>query len=114
MDAICLLQEASQKAKVVELPNQQGGCAGSEAVCTRWNSWFDAVKYHTKHVHLYRDFLLAEDSTAIAVKNILSLVETEGADPHSQANLHLRGLLQTDDIPDHPGRNPQTHSSVCI
>lgn len=38
----------------------------------------------------------------------------EGADPHSQVNLHLRDLLQTDDSPDHPGRNPQTHSSVCI
>nr|XP_057913311.1 uncharacterized protein LOC131107370 [Doryrhamphus excisus] len=48
-----------------------------EAVCTRWNSWFEAVKYHTKHVHQYRDFLLAEESTAMAVTNILSLVETE-------------------------------------
>lgn len=48
-----------------------------EAVCTRWNSWFEAVKYHAEHVHLYRQFFLSEESTAMAVKNILSQLETE-------------------------------------
>ena len=38
-----------------------------EAVCTRWNSWFEAVRYHAAHVHLYRQFLLAE-STGMAIK----------------------------------------------
>lgn len=49
-----------------------------EAVCTRWNSWFEAVKYHAEHVHLYRQFLLSEESTSMAVKNILGqILETE-------------------------------------
>lgn len=86
----------------------------SEAVSTRWNSWFGAVKCHAEHVHLYRQFLLAE-STGMAVRNILSQLETgDGADPHSQANLHFRNLLQTNDIPDHPGGNSLTYSSDCI
>ncbi len=48
--------------------------APPEAVCTRWNSWFEAVKYHAEYVHLYREFLLAEETTAT---NALSQVETE-------------------------------------
>ncbi|XP_036978819.1 uncharacterized protein LOC119033181 [Acanthopagrus latus] len=48
-----------------------------EAVCTRWNSWFEAVRYHAEHVHLYRQFLLAEESTGMAVRNVLSQLETE-------------------------------------
>lgn len=48
-----------------------------EAVCTRWNSWFEAIKYHAEHVHLYRLFFLSEESTGMAVKNILSQLETE-------------------------------------
>lgn len=48
-----------------------------EAVCTRWNSWFEAFNYHTKHVHLYREFLFAEESTAMADTNVLSQVETD-------------------------------------
>lgn len=48
-----------------------------EAVSSRWNTWFEAVKYHAEHVHLYREFLLAEKSSSQAVTNILSLLETE-------------------------------------
>eukprot|EP00063_Salmo_salar_P042563 XP_014017398.1 PREDICTED: uncharacterized protein LOC106580644 isoform X2 [Salmo salar] len=48
-----------------------------EAVSSRWNSWYEAVKYHTEHVHLYREFLLAEKSASQAVTNILSQLETE-------------------------------------
>lgn len=43
---------------------------------TRWNSWFEAVKYHADHVHLYNDFFTAVKSSAQAVKNILELLET--------------------------------------
>lgn len=32
----------------------------------------ESVQYHAKHVHLYKEFFLAE-----AVKNILELVETD-------------------------------------
>nr|XP_023672281.1 uncharacterized protein LOC111846387 [Paramormyrops kingsleyae] len=48
-----------------------------EAVSTRWNTWFEAVKYHAEHVHLYREFFLAENSSSQAVTNILSLLEKE-------------------------------------
>ena len=48
-----------------------------EYVSSRWNSWFEAVKYHAEHVHLYRVFLLAEKSSSMAVTNILSQVDTE-------------------------------------
>ncbi|KAI7804100.1 hypothetical protein IRJ41_023986 [Triplophysa rosa] len=47
------------------------------AVNTRWNSWFEAVKYHAEHVHIYKEFLLAENLSSQAVTNILNLVETE-------------------------------------
>jgi hypothetical protein len=48
-----------------------------EAVSSRWNSSFEAVKYHAEHVHLYREFLLAEKSSSQAVRNLLSQLETE-------------------------------------
>ncbi|KAK1889393.1 Phosphoglucosamine mutase, partial [Dissostichus eleginoides] len=51
--------------------------APPESVGSRWNSWFEAVQYHAEHVHLYREFLLEENSSAQAVTNILSLLETE-------------------------------------
>lgn len=44
---------------------------------TRWNSWFEAVRFHAEHVHLYKEFFSAEKSSAQAVKNILDLVETD-------------------------------------
>ena len=51
--------------------------APHEAASSRWNSWFGAVKYHAEHVHLCREFLLAEKSSSQAVANILGQLETE-------------------------------------
>lgn len=48
-----------------------------EAGNTRWNSWFEAVKYHAEHLQLYKEFFLAENSSAQAVTNILNLLETD-------------------------------------
>jgi hypothetical protein len=48
-----------------------------EEMSSRWNSWFEAVKYHAEHVHLYGEFLLAEKSSSQAVTNILGQLETE-------------------------------------
>lgn len=57
-----------------------------ELVSTRWNSWFEAVQYHAEHVHLYKEFFLAEKSSAQAVRNIIELVETD----EKQEALHFK------------------------
>lgn len=44
---------------------------------TRWNSWFESVQYHADHVHLYKEFFMAENSSAQAVRNILELLDTD-------------------------------------
>lgn len=44
-------------------------------VSTRWNTWFNAVIYHTTHIHLYEGFFEAEASKGIAVETILELVK---------------------------------------
>lgn len=81
-----------------------------EALSTRWNTWFEAVKYHAEHVHLYRD------SRKFIIPGSHKHPQPAGnrgedAGPHRQADLHLQKLLQTDDGSDNPGRNPPSHSS---
>lgn len=43
-------------------------------VSTRWNSWFEAVIYHSTHLHLYEGFFKAEASQGMAVERIVELV----------------------------------------
>lgn len=51
-----------------------------EAGNTRWNSWFEAVKYHAEYLQLYKESFLAENSSSLAVTNILNLLDTQELD----------------------------------
>ena len=51
-----------------------------QPVQTRWNSWFETVQYHSKHMHLYRGFLEAEESDAQSVERIIALLSGDSYD----------------------------------
>ncbi len=38
---------------------------------TRWNSWFEAVLYHSKHFHLYKSFIEAEMASCSSIPDSL-------------------------------------------
>ena len=43
-------------------------------VSSHWNSWFEAVCYHTTRVHLYEGFFKAEKGQGMAVQRIIELL----------------------------------------
>ena len=118
MDDICLLQEAHQTLKMGGLPHQWGVCAGQGS---SWGSVYQmqqlvwgcqvscSVCSPVQTVFVGRGGNRHGSQEHPQPLGIIG----EEAEPHSKANFLLRRLLQTDDPPDHPGRNPQNNSSVC-
>lgn len=62
----CHMDEICVRRWVAFLVNKEAVQAKvpPEAVCTRWNSWFEAIKYHAEHVHLYRQFFFQRSQQA--------------------------------------------------
>jgi len=58
-------------------------------VATRWNSWFNAAKYHSSFVQFYEGFFKQEKGHGLAVDRILELVDDGRLHHASYHNLHL-------------------------
>ena len=58
-------------------------------VSTRWNSWFEAAKYHAHHMHLYEGFFIQEKSDAMAVDRILELTTNNQQNKDDFNNLRI-------------------------
>ena len=58
-------------------------------VATRWNSWFNAARYHSSFIHFYEGFFKQEKSHGLAVDRILELVDGGQLHHASFLNLHL-------------------------
>ena len=57
-------------------------------VVTRWNSWFNAARYHSSFIQFYEGFFKQEKSHDLAVDRILELVD--GGQLHHVSFLNLR------------------------
>ena len=58
-------------------------------VATRWNSWFNAARYHSFFIQFYEGFFKQENSHGLAVNRILELVDGGRLNHASFLNLHL-------------------------
>ena len=58
-------------------------------VATRWNSWFNAARYHSSFIQLYEGFFKQEKSDGLTVYRILELVDGGRLHHASFLNLHL-------------------------
>ena len=63
-------------------------------VASRWNTWFEAVKYHAIHVEHYHSFFMAEASEAQSVLRIIGLLDPEG-DSYDNIKLQMNFIAET-------------------
>ena len=59
------------------------------SVANRWNSWFNAARYHSSFIQFYEGFFKQERSHGLAVDIILKLVDGGRLDHASFLNLRL-------------------------
>ena len=65
-------------------------------VATRWNSWFNAVRYHSSFIQFYEGFFKQEKNHGLAVHRILKLVDGGRLHHASFLNLHLNLYFTTE------------------
>ena len=58
-------------------------------VSSRWNSWFETVKYHATRVHLYEGFYKAEKGVGMAVQHIIELLSHKTLYPEITLQLYF-------------------------
>ncbi|XP_041480924.1 uncharacterized protein LOC121428390 [Lytechinus variegatus] len=61
-------------------------------VSTRWNSWYNAVKYHKEHLHVYEGFFKLEDSKGVAVETILEMLRNK--EIYSELELYMSFITE--------------------
>lgn len=86
----------------VELPRLPPAPAQS-----RWNTWLEAVQYHSEYVVHYRRFFTEEGFDAQGVQRLIHILHPDNFDiVMLYICIYLRCITQTDPYPESNGRYP--------